>query len=101
MNQPSLKSRLKVYVRQLLADDDNAIRHFVQVNDIDDLLDASSDNEEEFVKEQVNILTDQPVWNDIMWLVYQYTHSVNEQRRLKLLAKIFILGEMSRTNEHC
>ena len=100
MSIPDLRSRLRVYVDQLANDDDNAIRHFVQENDIDELLESSSDSEEELVQEHVNILAEQPQWYEFMWLVYQYMHSLCEQTRMRLLARIFILGEMSRLNEH-
>lgn len=100
MPRNNLRSRLRVYVDQLANDDDNAIRHFIQENDIDELLESSSDSEEELVQEHVNILVEQPQWHEFMWLVHQYMHSFCEQTRMRLLAKIFILGEMNRLNEH-
>lgn len=100
MPRNDVRSRLRVYVDQLADDDDNAIRHFVQGNDIDELLESSSDSEEELVQEHVDILVEQPEWHEMMWLVYQYTHCLCEQTRMRLLAKIFILGEMNRLNEH-
>ena len=90
--------QIEEYIKHMIHEDDIKVRHFLQNYDMVPIIEEFLKNQN-FLKERINILSKNPVWNKFMYLIYIYTNTIYENVKNEIIARILVLSEMVLKNE--
>ena len=78
-------------INNMIHEDDIKIRHFLQNHDMIPIIEEFLKNRS-FLKERINVLSENPLWNSFMFILYENT--IYNGIRNETIARILVLSEM-------
>lgn len=85
--------QIKEYMNAMIHEDNSKVRHFLQNYDMVPVIEEFLKNQD-FLKERINILSETPFWNNIMYIVYINMNTIYENYKTESVARILVLSEM-------
>lgn len=86
------------HIKTMIHEDDIRVRHFLQNYDMLPIIEEFLKNQN-FLKERINILSENPLWDKFMYIVYANLNTIYENIRYETIARILVLSEMVLKNE--
>lgn len=86
------------HINNMIHEDDYKVRHFLQNYDMLPIIEEFLKNRN-FLKERINILSENPLWDDFMYIVYANLNTIYENIKYETIARILVLSEMVLENE--